>query len=138
MLIPKSQTDPPYFLFRPWTAKMDVLAIPSGWIGAGGRRRQAVQIGNDLTKIDFLLINAVLVFFWPFLALLDVRNGSDSKFRVYGWYREVCTTKISPFRGKSVIQPHHRPFCIFFLACVKKCKTLINQPPPPTYPFDKH
>ena len=33
---------------------------------------------------------------------LDVRNGSSSKFRVCGWYWEVCTTKISPFHGISV------------------------------------
>ena len=102
------------------------------WLDWRGR---AVRIGNDLTKIYFLLKNAVLEHFWPFLDLLDVRNGSGSKFRVYGWYRDLCTTKISPFRGKSVIRP---PFALFFsalfLACVKKHAKLssTNPPHPPT------
>ena len=108
-----------------------------GLARTGGGR--AVRIGNDLTKIDFLLKNLVLGHFLPFLDLLDVRNGSGSKFRVYGWYPEVCTKKVSPFRDKFVIGPPHQPFCILFfgscfLACVKKnAKTISNQPPhPPT------
>ena len=129
--IPDPPTDPPtlFFVFG-----QNGCVGHSKWLDwrgrAAGGGRWAVRIGNDLTKIDFLLKNAVLGHFWPFLDLLDVRNGSGSKFRVYGWYPEVCTTKISPFRGKSVIRP---PFALFFsvhfLACVKKCKTLINQPP---------
>ena len=102
-------------------------------------RWRAVGIGNDLTKIDCLLKNALLGQFWVFLDLPDVRNGSGSKFRVYGWYREVCTTKITQFRGNYVIQPPHRPFCIFLLVrCFGIRKKIQNchQPTPPTHlPF---
>ena len=86
--------------------------------GGGGR---AVRIGNDLPKIYFLLKLFVLDHFWSFLDLLDVRNGSGSKFQVYGWYREVCTTKISSFRGKSVIQPPTDPFAYLFLVRLLVC-----------------
>ena len=48
----------------------------------GGR---AVRIGDDLAKINFFMKNAVLGHFWPFLDVLDVRNESGSKFRVYGY-----------------------------------------------------
>ena len=117
---------PPKWMCRP----LQVVGLAR----AGGGR--AVRIGNDLTKIDFLLKNVVLGHFWPFLDLLDVRNGSGSKFRVYGWYPEVCTTKISPFRGKSVIRP---PFALFFsvhfLACVKKNAKLSSTNPPTHLPF---
>ena len=46
--------------------------------GGGGR---AVRIGNDLAKIDFLLKNVVLGHFWLISDLLDLKNGSGSKFR---------------------------------------------------------
>ena len=45
---------------------------------AAGRR--AVRIGNDLAKMHFLLKNVVLGQFWIFLNLLDLKNGSGSKF----------------------------------------------------------
>ena len=44
----------------------------------GGER--AVPIGNDLTKIDFLLKNVDLGQFRPFLDLLDLKNGSARNF----------------------------------------------------------
>ena len=54
--------------------------------------------------MDFLVKNIVLDHFWPFLDLLDLKNGSGSKFRSFWWYPEVCTTKINPFHEKSMIQ----------------------------------
>ena len=44
----------------------------------------------------------VLAQFWPFLDLLDLKNGSGSKFRVEWCYREVWKPKIKAFRGKSI------------------------------------
>ena len=85
-----------------------------GWAAVG----RAVRIGNDLAKMHFLLKNVVLDQFRPFLDLLDVRNGSGSKFRVYGWYREVYTMKISSFHEKNV----------------KLCILYIGNPRAPTPP----
>ena len=56
------------------------LARGVGLARAGGGGR-AVRIGNGLTKNDFLLKNVDLGHFWPFLDLLDLKNGSGSKFR---------------------------------------------------------
>ena len=71
-----------------------------------GRRRRAGgrvgRIGDDLTKIDFLLKNVVLGQFWPFLDLLDLKNGSGSKFYVIHTRREVWRSKLRPFRDKSI------------------------------------
>ena len=64
----------------------------------------AILRGADLHETRLVHENNVLDYFWPFLDLLDLKNGSGSKFRVYGWNREVCTTKLSPFHKKSVIQ----------------------------------
>ena len=60
--------------------------------------------GPTSTKTDFLLKNAVLVHFWLISDLLDLKNGSGSKFQSFWWYRDVCTTKISPFHEKSMVQ----------------------------------
>ena len=49
-----------------------------------------------------LLKNTFLDQFWPFLDLLDLKNGSGSKFRVEWCYREVWKPKIKAFRGKSI------------------------------------
>ena len=68
--------------FRP--AACDQAAVGSrvgrGRAAAAGGR--AVRIGNDLAKIDVLLKNVVLGQFVPSSDLLDLKNGSDSKFRL--------------------------------------------------------
>ena len=51
-----------------------------------------------------LLKNAVLGLFWSFWDLLDLKNGSGSKFRVEWYYREVWKSKIKPFHGKSMVR----------------------------------
>ena len=45
-----------------------------------------------------------LFYFGLISDLLDLKNGSSSKFQSFWWYREVCTTKIIPFHKKSMIQ----------------------------------
>ena len=52
---------------------------------------------------DFLRKITVFHQLWPFLDLLDLTNGSGSKFWLFWRYREVCTTKISTFHAQSVI-----------------------------------
>ena len=59
--------------------------------------------GPTSTKMHFLLKNADLGQFWSFLDLLDLKNGSGSKFRLKWWYREVWKSKFKPFRDKSMI-----------------------------------
>ena len=60
--------------------------------------------GPTSTKINFLLKNVVLRQFCLISGLLDLKNGSGSKFRSFWWYQEVCTTKMSPFHQKSMVQ----------------------------------
>ena len=60
--------------------------------------------GPTSTKIDFLLKNGVFRLFGSFWGLLDLKNGSGSKFRLKWWYREVWNHKIKPFRDKLVIE----------------------------------
>ena len=54
-------------------------------------------------KIDFLLKNVVLGLLYSFLDLLDLKNGSCSKFYVGKWYREAWKPNIKVFRDKSII-----------------------------------
>ena len=70
-----------------------------------GRCDQARACGEGptSTKIDFLLKNAILDLFWPFWGLLDVKNGSGSKFCTRKWYREVQKSKFKHFRDESLI-----------------------------------
>ena len=60
-------------------------------------------IGADLHKNQLLLKNVVLSHFWSFLDLLDLKNGSGSKFYAGKCYREVWKSKLKPFRNKSMI-----------------------------------
>ena len=67
-------------------------------VGSGSR------FGSGLTsrKLDLLLKGAVLGQFWPFLDLLDLKNGSSSKFYAGKSYREVWKLKINLFRDKTM------------------------------------
>ena len=58
--------------------------------------------GRPPQKIDFLLKTSVLGLFWSFLDLLDLKNGSGSKFYAGKWYREVWKPKINLFRDKTM------------------------------------
>ena len=58
--------------------------------------------GRPPRKSTFFMKNAVLGPFWSFLDLLDLKNGSGSKFYAGKWYRDVWRTKINPFRVKSM------------------------------------
>ena len=60
-------------------------------------------IGADLHENQLFIKNFVLGLFWSFLDLLDLKNGSGSKFYAGKWYREVWKLKIMPFHAKSVI-----------------------------------
>ena len=60
-------------------------------------------MGPTSTKIDFFMKNVVLGQFCSFLDLLDLKNGSGSKFRLKWWYREVWKSKLKLFRDKSMI-----------------------------------
>ena len=63
---------------------------PWAWPKAGPAiNKKVFWKGPTSTKINFLLKNAVLGHFWPFLDLLDLKNGSGSKFYVIRTRREV-------------------------------------------------
>ena len=74
-----------FCLIKPASAWLNLTKsiprLPRLRSAAGG----SVRIGNDLTKIDFLLKNVDFDHFWPFLDLLDLKNGSGSKFRSFWW-----------------------------------------------------
>ena len=60
-----------------------------------------------------LLKNAVLGLFWSFWDLLDLKNGSGSKFYARKWYWDLRKPKIKLFRCKnvkfSVVLPQPQP-----------------------------
>ena len=58
--------------------------------------------GPPSTKIHFLWKNAVVSVFWSFLDLLDLKNGSGSKFDAGKRYREIWKPKINLFRDKTM------------------------------------
>ena len=78
-------------------------------------------LGRPHEKCTFLLKKAVLVNFdqfWPFLDLLDLKNGSGSKFCI-GWYRgEVWKRKMKRFHAKSLKLQH---FCAYFVHILHVC-----------------
>ena len=59
-------------------------------------------IGADLHENRLLFKNAVLHLFWSFLDLLDLKNGSGSKFYGGKCFREVWKPKNKLFRDKSM------------------------------------
>ena len=59
-------------------------------------------IGADLHKNRLFIKNTILSVFWSFLDVLDLKNGSGSKFYAGKWYREVWKPKINLFRDKTV------------------------------------
>ena len=58
--------------------------------------------GQPPRKSFFFMKNAGLGLFWSFLDLLDLKNGSGSKFRVEWWYQEVWKSKLKLFHDKSL------------------------------------
>ena len=61
-----------------------------------------MRIGGDLHENQLFMKNVVLSLFWSFLDLLDLKNGSSSKFYAEKWCQEVWKSKLKPFRGKSM------------------------------------
>ena len=57
--------------------------------------------GRPPQKMYFLGKNVVLGPFWPFLDLLDLKNGTGSKFYTGKWYSEVWKRKIKLFHEKT-------------------------------------
>ena len=62
----------------------------------------SLRKGADLHEMQLFIENVVLSLFWSFLDLLDVKNGSGSKFYTGKWYREVWKPKINLFRDKTM------------------------------------
>ena len=60
-------------------------------------------LGADLNENLLFIKNMILGLFWSFLDLLDLKNGSGSKFYGGKRYREVWKPKIKPFRCQNVI-----------------------------------
>ena len=52
-------------------------------------------IGADLQENLLFMKNAILDLFWSFLDLLDLKNGSGSKFYAGKWYLEGKIKAIS-------------------------------------------
>ena len=61
-----------------------------------------MRIGADLHENRLFMKSAVLGLFCSFLDLLDLKNGSGSKFYAGKWYREVWKPKINAFRVKTI------------------------------------
>ena len=59
-------------------------------------------LGADLHENQLFLKNMFVDLFWSFLDLLDLKNGSGSKFYAGKWYREVWKPKFKQFYEKSV------------------------------------
>ena len=57
---------------------------------------------DGITKIYFLMKNALLDLFVSFLSLLDLKNGSGSKFYARKWYRDLRKPKMNLFRDKNM------------------------------------
>ena len=88
------------WLGQAWPARPG-LAGP-GPAGPGLTKGLSMRKADRSTKIDFLLKNVVLDLFWSFLGLLDLKNGSGSKFYARKWYREVWRSKFKLFYEKYV------------------------------------
>ena len=63
-------------------------------------------LGADLHENQLLLKNVVLGLFWSFLDLLDLKNGSGSKFYARKWYRDLWKPKFKTFRCIFMISWH--------------------------------
>ena len=61
-----------------------------------------MRIGADLHENQRFIEKIGLRLFWSFLDLLDLKNGSGSKFYAGKWYREVWKPKINLFRDKTM------------------------------------
>ena len=62
-----------------------------------------MRIGADLRENRLFMKNTALALIWSFLDLLDLKNGSGSKFYAGKWYREVWKPKIELFHYKHAI-----------------------------------
>ena len=62
--------------------------------------------GRPPRKSTFFMKNGTLVLFWSFLDLLDLKNGSGSKFYTGKWYRDLWKPKFNSFRGNFAILWH--------------------------------
>ena len=102
-----------------------------------GRVTGSTDTGPTSRKMDFFTKNTVLGQFSPFLDLLDLKNGSGSKFRVEWYDREVWRSKIKPFRNKFLNSlalakinscNHYRSLTphFFHSSYTKPCKTLYS------------
>ena len=80
--------------------------------------------GRPQRKSTFFTKNAILGLFWSFLSLLDLKNGSGSKFYARKWYRDVWKPQISQFHDKNVKLQNF----------VYTTSTLDHTPPPPFAP----
>ena len=58
--------------------------------------------GRPPRKSTFYAKKIILDLFWSFLDLLDLKNGSGSKFYAGKWYREVWRSKFKLFYEKTV------------------------------------
>ena len=58
--------------------------------------------GADLHENQLFIEKQYFRPIWPFWDLLDLKNGSGSKFRLKWWYREVWKPKIKLFHDKNM------------------------------------
>ena len=61
-----------------------------------------MRIGADLHENRFVIEKHVLNLFWSFLNLLDLENGSGSKFYARKWYWPIWKPKVKAFRVKTM------------------------------------
>ena len=59
--------------------------------------------GADLHENLLFIENVILGLFWSFWDLLDLKNGSGSKFYARKWYQDLWKPKFKTFRGNFVI-----------------------------------
>ena len=78
------------------------LTMPIATAMAVAVIRPEHAIGADLHENRLFMKNLILDPFWSFLDLLDVKNGSGSKFYAGKWYQEVWKPKINLFRDKTM------------------------------------